>query len=69
MFASLVTSLALKKYRDSRLNRPESVSLASLARQLEKWFPLYREGVHSLYFYIYIRRLEVSKNNNRNVKE
>ena len=26
--------------RDSQLNRPESVSLASLARQLEKWLPL-----------------------------
>ena len=26
--------------RDSQLNRPESVSLASLARQLDKWFPL-----------------------------
>ena len=36
--------------------------------QLEKWFPLHGERDHSLYFCIYIRRLEVSKNN-RNVKE
>ena len=35
---------------------------------LEKWFPLHGERAHSLYFCIYIRRLEVSKNN-RNVKE
>ena len=35
---------------------------------LEKWFPLHGERTHSLYFCIYIRRLEVSKNN-RNVKE
>ena len=34
-------------YLDSRLNRP-SVSLASLARQLEKWFPLQGERAHSL---------------------
>ena len=36
--------------------------------KLEKWFPLHGERGHSLYFCIYIRRLEVSKNN-RNVKE
>ena len=33
-------SLSLYIYRDSRLNRPESVSIASLARQLdgiEEW--------------------------------
>ena len=35
---------------------------------LEKWFPLLGERAHSFYFCIYIRRLEVSKNN-RNVEE
>ena len=34
MFASLATLARSQLYRDSRLNRPESVSLASLARQL-----------------------------------
>ena len=41
---------------------------AALSYKLEKWFPLHGERAHSLYFCIYIRRLEVSKNN-RNVKE
>ena len=45
--------------RDSQLNRPESVSLASLAlnyivtkilRKLEKWFPLQGERGRSSYF-------------------
>ena len=35
---------------DSQLNRPESVSLASLTRQLEKWFPLQGERGRSSYF-------------------
>ena len=50
--------------RDSQLNRPESVSLASLARQLllEKWFPLRGERAHSLkLFCMYDKRFEISK--------
>ena len=50
---------------DSQLNRPESVSLASLARQLlllEKWFPLWGERAHSLkLFCMYDKRFEISK--------
>ena len=45
---------------DSQLNRHESVSLASLARQLEKWFPLWGERDHSLkLFCMYDKRFEI----------
>ena len=58
MFASLATlarslrSLALNNiyiYRDSRSNRPESVSLASLARQLHTlYYTLHTEHAYCL---------------------
>ena len=48
--------------RDSQLKRPESVSLASLARQLETWFALWSERAHSLkLFCMYDKRFEISK--------
>ena len=36
---------------------------------LEKWFSLHGERAHSLYFCIYMSRLEVSKNNSNEKEE